>query len=449
MKEAENPCLMLQIPLDTLVVVFSFLTPYDLWNKIATLSSKFHETVQLPRVWPVLDLSPYSKDQFTARNLITEFANRECYSALRELNLYCCPISEGGIDAFATHCGTSLQKINLAFCGRDRDLGDEELIILGEKCPNLHSINVEGCTGVTDEGLAALGELKLQSLNVSHCRGVSDRGMCCLTNIASLTELNIDGCSQIESATIQHLVQHSPKMKKILLDGADLEDPPLEAALALWSDTLTYLSVSFCDCLTDSILPFASACTQLEYLQLRKCKFTPVPLHTFFSSPTVRLPLTSLLIGECHQLDDFGCIALASQCPALTELDISWAWEVRDAGMHAILRGCRQLKELTCTGMKSLSDLAFSTVTVPPTLTILRLTQCNSITTDCIVASIIAHVPNCVVTDYYGTEYSIHNLPPMEEAKINEVREKLQKAIAAGIKTTVPPVVLNVAQATQ
>lgn len=55
-----------------------------------------------------------------------------------------------------TKAGGQLQELQLGYCN---NISDAALQHIAARCPNLDTVNLYGCTMITDKGLAALGSV--------------------------------------------------------------------------------------------------------------------------------------------------------------------------------------------------------------------------------------------------------------------------------------------------
>ena len=95
----------------------------------------------------------------------------------------CTDITDIGLSALGHGC-SQLQMINLRCCYGITDIG---ISALGRGCSQLQTINLSCCQGITDIGVSALGDGcdQLRMIDLSECRGVS---------IIAVSALRLQGC---------------------------------------------------------------------------------------------------------------------------------------------------------------------------------------------------------------------------------------------------------------
>ncbi len=85
--------------------------------------------------------------------------------------------------------GTKIQSINLQGCSQLTNKGLEHF----SKLASLTSLNLSGCPNITDEGIEHLSKLSsLTSLNLSGCHNITDEGLEYLSKLTSLSSLNLE-----------------------------------------------------------------------------------------------------------------------------------------------------------------------------------------------------------------------------------------------------------------
>jgi F-box/leucine-rich repeat protein 14 len=99
---------------------------------------------------------------------------------------------------------TGLQSLHLSAIG----LNDQELQAITTQIPSLTDLTLSNAE-VTDQGLLQVGELPLlEKLDLSGCEGISDDGLAHLGNLNSLTYLNFVGAS-VSGTGLTHLTSLS------------------------------------------------------------------------------------------------------------------------------------------------------------------------------------------------------------------------------------------------
>ncbi len=83
---------------------------------------------------------------------------------------------------------------------------DDILAQIIDLFPNIVSLNLFGCTSITDEGLKHVKRLtRLTSLNLGSCQQITDDGLVHLRGLTQLTFLGLNSCQRITDTGIGHL----------------------------------------------------------------------------------------------------------------------------------------------------------------------------------------------------------------------------------------------------
>lgn len=140
---------------------------------------------------------------------LTEFGMKHLSTmvgdSLREINLRSCDITDLAL-RYLSEGGLTLHVLDISFCDRVRDEG---LAYLSQGLPQLRSLSLNSIP-CTDAGLIKLSQTltDLDTFNVGQCFNITDRGIdAILNNCPHLNSLDIYGCSRISDYMIQRLKQ--------------------------------------------------------------------------------------------------------------------------------------------------------------------------------------------------------------------------------------------------
>lgn len=104
----------------------------------------------------------------------------------------------------------------------DRNLNDDDLLLLKEKLPKLKELNLAWCWLLTDKGIAHLKPLiRLQKLNLAWCYQLTDNVLFCLKSHTELQELDLTGCERLTNAALLYLKSHT-ELQRLKLNGCQL-----------------------------------------------------------------------------------------------------------------------------------------------------------------------------------------------------------------------------------
>ncbi|SMR50578.1 unnamed protein product [Zymoseptoria tritici ST99CH_1A5] len=100
----------------------------------------------------------------------------------------------------------------------------------------------------------------------------------------------------------------------------------------------------------------SDACTNLDNLSLEGCRIDRASIHNFLwsNSGLVHINLTGLA-GATNA----GMKIIASNCPKLEYLNISWCNNVDTRGLRKVIEGCPELKDLRAGEIRGWDDLNF------------------------------------------------------------------------------------------
>lgn len=125
--------------------------------------------------------------------------------SLREINLRSCDITDLAL-RYLSEGGLTLHVLDISFCDRVRDDG---LAFLSQGLPQLRSLSLNSIP-CTDAGLIKLSQTltDLNTFNVGQCFNITDRGIdAILNNCPHLNSLDIYGCSRISDYMVHRLKQ--------------------------------------------------------------------------------------------------------------------------------------------------------------------------------------------------------------------------------------------------
>ena len=238
-----------------------------------------------------------------------------------------------------------LQHLDLSFC---RGLSGDGVTTAINGCPslNLRSLNVEGCGGHFDENflldINSAHLCELRKINLSHCCEVGDEAITGLVHRSpKMCDMNLDGLRFLTQIGVSEIATRTGScLTALVLDGADLSDNALLAVTAQCTN-LKKLALSFGEDFTDVGLASLARLPALESLKIRKgILFTNDGFRALFSDKRLG-PLQEIDLTECAQLRDDSVMFLAENCPGLKQCNLSWCWELTDAGIASIINNCR------------------------------------------------------------------------------------------------------------
>lgn len=272
--------------------------------------------------------------------------------SLSHLDLRDAPIIEPRVTFDLTNAG--LQQINQhgklkhlslvrsqeflsTYFKRVNDLG---LLLMADKCANMESIYLGGFCRVTDTGFKTILHScsKLYKLRVSHgtqltdlvfhdisatslsllhvslrwCNLITNYAVANLASNKDLKVLDLRHCRNLGDEALQ-AIRNLPKLKILLLDGADISDAGLAYLRPRVIRSLVSFSVRGCKKLTDkgiSALFDGSSITELRELDLSN--LPNLSDNGVLVLAKSRIPILELRMRQCPLIGDTSIMALAS-----------------------------------------------------------------------------------------------------------------------------------------
>ncbi|KAG2765686.1 hypothetical protein PC129_g10167 [Phytophthora cactorum] len=285
--------------------------------------------------------------------------SRAC-SKLNKVDLSgCSRVRDDGIIAIAANC-PKLQKINLTMCRRVTDrsivalaqhasLSLEEIVldrclkISGPairflmrmqrnlrsfsfaRCPKvqgadfynltqisqsksiceLSTLDLSGCAGLDDNGVAALittNRYTLRSLNLGALQSLGSATFSAIAQCTELESLNLSLCRTLQNSDLVTIASGCPQLSTLLLQGCVALDDAGLKALASRATNLQRLSLEFCYNTTDEgFAAVVSHCQQLLHLNIKACN--QLTIAAFRALTRRKAPLETLYIGACADME--------------------------------------------------------------------------------------------------------------------------------------------------
>jgi len=211
---------------------------------------------------------------------------------LRRLSLRCCNFNRDGVEVAARSL-TCLTELDLTGF---RALKDSGAVSIALSCPSLKSINLSGCSAISDVGVGTFSCcLDLTSFILSKCALVTDSGIQAVAmSCCALEHLDLSGCKKITNAVGKILVDHCPALR--------------------------FLSLSGCIRFSDEGLSALSQLKEIRSLNLIGCKVSNAGLSALAANGSGSLEALYVLSSSSIET---GLLKLFSNCPQLAYLHIS------------------------------------------------------------------------------------------------------------------------------
>ena len=318
-------------------------------------------------------------------------------NAITDLVLTSLPnVGERGFWAMGNGHGLQkLKSLTITSCHGVTDMGLEAA---GKGCPNLKQFCLRKCVSVSDNGLVsfakAAGSLenlqleechritqygffgsllncgtKLKAISLVYCLGIKDLnvGLAHLSPCESLQSLCIRNCPGFGNASLAVLGKLCPQLQHVEFSGLEgITDAGLHSLIESCEAGLTKVNLSGCVNLTDKVVS------------------AMVESHGW--------TLELLNLEGCRQISDASLVAIADNCPLLSDLDVSRC-AITDFGIAALAHANHlNLQILSMSGCSLISNKSLPALgKMGQTLVGLNLQHCKAIsnrTVDRLVAEL-------------------------------------------------------------
>lgn len=259
--------------------------------------------------------------------------------------------------------------------------------------PRLTSLDLTGCAGITDAGIALVAKklARLECIRLDDCAFVSDASLLQLVVArgSRLRTLSVRRCRKVTDAAVKELLASLPRVLEELnlSECIDVTDDSLEFLVSVPSfygskrvtsytamrrldvsgcgalTTLSFswisaacpllvsLNVSRCAGMCDKGIRVLSTLDKLEHLDLSDCtRLSDIGVAEFFAAKWTngnRRPVQSLVLAGCSSVGEKTLDALIdSCCESLTSLGVRCIAPVPPQVLVKLVRRCRALTRL-------------------------------------------------------------------------------------------------------
>ena len=281
----------------------------------------------------------------------------QCCLNLTSLILDCIPnLTDECISKMAATCGR-LRILSLMQAVR---LTDKALKYISISIQQLEKIFIEGNKFITDAGVANLMGLKnLRHIHLVDCLRVYDNGLKPCANMRQLSVVNLTDCIRLTDGGIKYILE-SPSahyLKELLLTNCIRVGDQTVQKIISSCPGLTYLSLAYCENVTDVGIAMLARHNSLHMLDISGCPINDSGAGSLKQAQNLRY----LSIAECNLLSDIG-IERMSKMENLSYLDISFCTNISDYGMKMLIFENKCLTTLNLAGCKLLTNSTLSSV---------------------------------------------------------------------------------------
>lgn len=229
--------------------------------------------------------------------------------------------------------------------------------------PNTHYLQLNNCTWVDDGVINYI-----------------------LKNFPNLWSLELNGCSNVSSTSLQQIaVTYGPSLKRLSLANCSVDDSAL-LAIAQNCFDLNHLDLTGCRSFTDAALTnTATKCARLTTLILDGCKqISDIPV---IAIATHCKQLKYFMANDCQLLTDRSFSAL-SKCHHLQVIKARRCPKVSNFEITQIMQNCRNLFELEVEGCEGTSRLDLSSLSRHVRISSLSMANCSGVDDHAILKTI-------------------------------------------------------------
>ncbi|MGH0123167.1 UNVERIFIED_CONTAM: hypothetical protein FKN15_078262 [Acipenser sinensis] len=317
----------------------------------------------------------------------------ECRN-LQDLNLSECASINMSVDGFkniAVGC-SELQHLEI---NDMPTLTDRCILAIVSECQNLQTVSLQDSTHLSDSAFKALAEaakltkIKIRGNNrmtdaswksfcksspclchiyAADCQKITDISLKAIGSLKNLTVLNVADCIRLSDAGIKYLVEgpSAGKLREVNLTNCVRVTDMSLLRISQRCLKLTYLSLCYCEHLTDSGLELLAGLPSLTSLDLTGTNIQDQGLASLGTNTGIK----KLTLSECLWITDLGIQMtdlymqyLTGVCQYLHELDISGCVHITDKTTKYLQNSCKQLHVLNMLYCKNITRQAALKVT--------------------------------------------------------------------------------------
>ncbi|KAJ1967069.1 hypothetical protein IWQ62_002080 [Dispira parvispora] len=244
-------------------------------------------------------------------------------------------VTDNTLEFLAQYC-PNLVNLDLSDCYRLTTRAFQRYVA---SVNQLRNLTLDRCPWVEDSTIAALAQSpnRIYAISVVDATRMTDQGFGALMKYQSeLRKIIIAGCTGCQSTALQSLGRHCRKLQWVDLSR------------------LPYLK-------HQEVVQLVTYCTDLKRLNLAQSGAQHSPHVTHHSD--IRQPwYLSQALGHPQCINDTTLRTMATQCPNLRVLDLSYIHTISNQAIHAIADGCPRLGSLNIIGCLNINHHILQTL---------------------------------------------------------------------------------------
>ncbi|XP_033888045.1 F-box and leucine-rich repeat protein 13 isoform X1 [Acipenser ruthenus] len=316
--------------------------------------------------------------KFTDKGLQYLATGKGCHKLIYLDLSGCTQMSVDGFKNIAVGC-SELQHLEI---NDMPTLTDKCILAIVSECQNLQTVSLQDSTHLSDSAFKALAEaakltkIKIRGNNrmtdaswksfcksspclchiyAADCQKITDISLKAIGSLKNLTVLNVADCIRLSDAGIKYLVEgpSAGKLREVNLTNCVRVSDMSLLRISQRCLKLTYLSLCYCEHLTDSGLELLAGLPSLTSLDLTGTNIQDQGLASLGTNTGIK----KLTLSECLWITDLGIQKLCQKSRDLEHLDISHCLSLTDKTIKSLAFYCQTLTSLSIAGCPKMTDL--------------------------------------------------------------------------------------------
>jgi hypothetical protein len=225
------------------------------------------------------------------------------------------------------HC----PQLNTLLLGKCAGVSDAGIIALTQGCTQLSTFTLTECAQLTDAGYSALGTVPLQVLKLYECTQLTDVSRLVQPQLETLI---LARCTRLIDVSA---IARATRLTWLSLSGSPLVMNEGVGAIGEACPRLRHLNLASCSRVSWGIQTVAQGCPDLDFLHAANSAVGDAEVHAL-----AQRRLTNLNLDGCD-IHDAAAVSIA-QMP-LRRLGLNGTW-ITDAGVRTVVQSCHDLESL-------------------------------------------------------------------------------------------------------
>lgn len=183
-----------------------------------------------------------------------------------------------------------------------------------QNCPAILEIDLHGCSLVNSSSVTSLMATlpNLRELRLAHCTSIDDMAFLELPkhhSMDSLRILDLTACENIRDESVERIVQSAPRLRNLVLAKCRFITDRAVWAICKLGKNLHYVHLGHCSNITDAaVIQLVKSCNRIRYIDLACCnRLTDMSVQQLATLPKLR----RIGLVKCQLITDDSIFALA------------------------------------------------------------------------------------------------------------------------------------------